>query len=69
MGALYKGFIVSALSSLVILYPVTDFVLGLENNYDLNNKSFSGISHYCGVIGLIITGLLIWVTEYYRYKL
>ena len=21
--------------------------------------------YYCGVIGLIITGLLIWVTEYY----
>ena len=66
MGALYKGFIVSALASLAILYPVTDFVLGLENTYNLNNKSFSGMDlYYCGVIGLIITGLLIWVTEYY----
>ena len=66
MGALYKGFVVSALASLAILYPVTDFVLGLENTYDLNNKSFSGMDlYYCGVIGLIITGLLIWVTEYY----
>ena len=66
MGALYKGFVVSALASLAILYPVTDFVLGLENTYDLNKKSFSGMSlYYCGVIGLIITGLLIWVTEYY----
>ncbi len=66
MGALYKGFVVSALASLVILYPVTNYVLGLENSYDLNNKSFSGMSlYYCGVIGLIITGLLIWVTEYY----
>ena len=34
MGALYKGFVVSALASLIILYPVTDFVLGLENKYD-----------------------------------
>ena len=66
MGALYKGFIVSALASLIILYPVTDYVLGLENSYDLDNKSFSGMSlYYCGVVGLIITGLLIWVTEYY----
>ena len=66
MGALYKGFVVSALASLAILYPVTDFVLGLENIYNLNNKSFSGMSlYYCGVIGLVITGLLIWVTEYY----
>ena len=66
MGALYKGFVVSALSSLIILYPVTDFVLGLEKTYNLNDKSFSGMNlYYCGVIGLIITGLLIWVTEYY----
>ena len=66
MGALYKGFVVSALTSLIILYPVTDFVLGLENSYDLDNKSFTGMSlYYCGIIGLIITGLLIWVTEYY----
>ena len=66
MGALYKGFIVSAITSLIILYPVTDFVLGLDNEYDLNGKSFSGMNlYYCGVIGLIITGLLIWVTEYY----
>ena len=63
---LYKGFVVSALASLAILYPVTDFVLGLDNNYNLNDKSFSGMNlYYCGVIGLIITGLLIWVTEYY----
>ena len=41
MGALYKGFIVSALTSLIILYPVTDYVLGLENTYNLNDKSFS----------------------------
>ena len=66
MGALYKGFVVSAIASLLILYPVTDFVLGLENTYDLNNKTFSGMSlYYCGIIGLVITGLLIWVTEYY----
>ena len=66
MNALYKGFIVSAVGSLLILYPVTDYVLGLDNIYNLDNKSFSGMSlYYCGVVGLIITGLLIWVTEYY----
>ncbi len=66
MNALYKGFIVSAVASLIVLYPVTDYVLGLENIYKLKSKSFTGIDlYYCGVIGLIITGLLIWVTEYY----
>ena len=66
MFALYKGFIVTALSSLVILYPITDYVLGLDNFYKVGEKTFNGISlYYCGVIGLIITGLIIWITEYY----
>ncbi len=66
MAALYKGFIVTAVTSLLILYPITDYVLGLENSYTISNKSFTGLSLYmCGVIGLVITGLLIWVTEYY----
>ena len=66
MAALYKGFVATAVTSLIILYPITDYVLGLENTYSVANKSFSGMSLYiCGVIGLVITGLLIWVTEYY----
>ena len=66
MAALYKGFIVTAITSLLILYPITDYVLGLENSYIVSDKTFTGLSLYiCGVIGLAITGLIIWVTEYY----
>ena len=66
MNALYKGFIVTAVLSLVILYPVTDSVLGLETNFNVSNKSFTGLDLYiCGGAGLVITGLLIWITEYY----
>ena len=66
MNALYKGFIVTAVLSLVILYPVTDSVLGLETIFNVSDKSFTGLDLYiCGVSGLIITGLLIWITEYY----
>ena len=66
MAALYKGFIVTALSSLAILYPVTDWVIGFDTVYTVANKNFNGMSlYYCGVIGLMITGLIIWVTEYY----
>ena len=66
MTALYKGFVVTAISSLIILYPITDFVLGLDTNYSISDKNFTGKSLYiCGVIGLVITGLIIWVTEYY----
>ena len=66
MNALYKGFIVTAVLSLVILYPVTDSILGLETVFKSSNKIFTGLDLYiCGVAGLFITGLLIWITEYY----
>ena len=66
MGALYKGFIVSAVISLGILYPITSNVIGLENTFNVGAKNFSGLDlYYCGVIGLVVTGLIIWVTEYY----
>jgi len=66
MNALYKGFVVTAILSLIILYPVTDRILGLESMFKFSGKSFSGLDLYiCGVAGLVITGLLIWITEYY----
>jgi len=66
MNALYKGFIVTAVSSILILYPITNYVIGLENIYNINEKTFTGLNLYtCGIIGLVITGLIIWVTEYY----
>ena len=66
MGALYKGFIATAIFSIIILYPVTDKIIGLNKIYSSTNAEFSGFNLYlCGIIGLVITGLIIWVTEYY----
>ena len=66
MGALYKGFIVTAIISLILLYPITSNIIGLENTFNVNDKNFTGLDlYYCGVIGLVVTGLIIWVTEYY----
>jgi K(+)-stimulated pyrophosphate-energized sodium pump len=66
MGALYKGFVATAILSLVAMYPLTDHVIGLEKIFQVGTKSFQGLDlFYCAVIGLIITGLIIWVTEYY----
>ncbi len=67
MNALYKGFMVTAITSLIIMYPVTDSLIGLSKNYNNNaGASFTGLDLYvCGIVGFIITGLLIWVTEYY----
>ena len=66
MGALYKGFIVTAITSLLILYPVTNSIVGLNETYSNSGKTFNGMNLYiCGVVGFVITGLLIWITEYY----
>ena len=66
MGALYKGFIVTAITSLLILYPITNSIVGFSETYSNSEKTFNGMDLYiCGVVGFIITGLLIWITEYY----
>ena len=68
MGALYKGFIASALLSLAIMYPVTNYVIGFDSSFTPKGSDieFTGQSlYYCAIIGLVITGLLIWITEYY----
>ena len=66
MGALYKGFIATAMLSLVVLYFVTDLVVGFGTSLTVSGKSFNGLDLYmCGVTGLAITGLIIWITEYY----
>jgi Inorganic pyrophosphatase len=66
MAALYKGFAVSAILSAILLYFITDHVISLDAIFTVDDKSFSGMSlFYCGILGLIITGLIIWVTEYY----
>ena len=48
MGALYKGFIATAVLSL-ILYQL-EFLIGLDNNLNNNGKIFSGFDFYiCAV--------------------
>jgi K(+)-stimulated pyrophosphate-energized sodium pump len=66
MNALYKGFIASAVLAIGALYPATNYLIGLGVEFQVGAQSFTGLSLYlCGVIGLVVTGLIIWVTEYY----
>ena len=68
MGALYKGFIATAVLSLIVLYPVTMLVFGGMNTplTTSGGDTFTPFNLYvCGVLGLIVTGLIIWITEYY----
>ncbi len=67
MGALYRGFIVTSVLSLIALVPVTYVMLGFDTEFVTSRGvAFNGLDLFgCGVIGLVITGLIIWVTEYY----
>ncbi|MFC7052705.1 sodium-translocating pyrophosphatase [Hansschlegelia quercus] len=67
MGALYRGFGVSALLSLVAIALVTAILVGFGTEYTTTTGvSFTGWDLYlCAVIGLAITGLIVVITEYY----
>ena len=63
MGALYKGVIATGILSVVALYPTVYFVFG---GMDIDLGGFTPLAlFWCGVIGLVITGLIILITEYY----
>ncbi|MCL7715167.1 sodium-translocating pyrophosphatase [Stenotrophomonas mori] len=66
MGALYKGVIVSAALSAVAFWFVTAnlFPEGLTT---LDGTLAVSSTHifYCALIGLVLTGLIVWITEYY----
>ena len=66
MSALYKGFLASAVIAAVAFYFVTDWVVGWGTEFMIGGTAVSGSDLYwCGLIGLVVTGLMIWVTEYY----
>ncbi|MBB4659797.1 sodium-translocating pyrophosphatase [Parvularcula dongshanensis] len=78
MGALYKGLIVTGLFSILALAIVTALITPFGETYDVVSadgegmRSFTGLSLFlCGLVGLVVTALIVWVTEYYtgtRYK-
>ncbi|MGF1622133.1 MAG: sodium-translocating pyrophosphatase [Rhodomicrobiaceae bacterium] len=67
MGALYKGIIATGIFSLIALYPVMILVFGDTSRViTINQISFTPMHlFWCGAVGLVITGLIIWITEYY----
>jgi K(+)-stimulated pyrophosphate-energized sodium pump len=66
MGALYKGVIATGVLSLIFLWPMTDWLLGLDTTYQAGGATFTGMSlYFCGVAGLVITTLIVVITEYY----
>jgi K(+)-stimulated pyrophosphate-energized sodium pump len=67
MGALYKGVIASGVLSIAGLYGATHYVLGGFGEVGIaNGVSITGYNLFlCGLVGLALTGLIVWITEYY----
>ena len=59
MGALYKGLIASGVIAAALFYPVTKILMSGNGKYD----TFS--LFLCAVLGLIVTGLIVEITEYF----
>ena len=84
MGALYKGFWVTAILSIPAIYYVMAQTLGDMNaviggateaaGLDVDpqvaatavSDGFTGMDlFWCSLVGLAVTGLIVWITEYY----
>ena len=58
MGALYRGVIVSAVLAAIAFFPITRSLMA-DNAHGWMNL------YWCALIGLVLTGLIVWITEYY----
>jgi K(+)-stimulated pyrophosphate-energized sodium pump len=65
MGALYKGLIVTGVLSLIGIGVVIQLLLP-HGFGALDGQTYTGMTLFvCGIVGLAVTGLIIWITEYY----
>ncbi|MBD59885.1 MAG: sodium-translocating pyrophosphatase [Citromicrobium sp.] len=68
MGAMYKGFLVTAILAIPAIFGVTQWALG-DMNAEIGGgelAAFTGMDlFWSAMVGLVITGLIIWITEYY----
>ena len=71
MTALYKGLIVAGVLALVAFYPLTDWMMGdivKNTSFEINGVARNiTVLHLYGtaVIGLVLTALMVIITEYY----
>jgi len=69
MMALYKGLIATIVISAIFLYFITDEMFGLQESFEIAGMTIFGYHIlYCAFSGLVVTGLLMWITEYYTSK-
>jgi K(+)-stimulated pyrophosphate-energized sodium pump len=66
MGALYKGLIVTGAVSALLIAGIVNHMFGFGTVLTAGKSVFPAINlFYCALVGLGVTGLLVWITEYY----
>ncbi|TDH38976.1 sodium-translocating pyrophosphatase [Pseudohoeflea suaedae] len=66
MGALYKGLVVTGALSIVGLGLATWATVGFGDMTMTNGTVVNGMNlFWCGIVGLIVTALIVVITEYY----
>ncbi|MCM8594198.1 sodium-translocating pyrophosphatase [Accumulibacter sp.] len=65
MNALYRGLAVAGILALIAYYPVTTMLLGSGVTFGDGTVVTSMNIFWSASVGLVLTGLLVWITEYY----
>ena len=68
-GALYRGVIISGVISAAAFYPITDWLMSDPLSFGFAEAGADTVSvtdlWFCGLIGIVVTGGLFLITDYY----
>jgi len=66
MGALYKGFFASVIISAVLIGIIINWQFGFSQEFTANGHIITGLDLFVSaMVGLVVTGFIVWITEYY----
>ena len=66
MQALYQGLVVTGVLSVGLVYLAVTNVVPLDGTVEIDGLEYSGMSLFIScLLGLAVTGLIVWITEYY----
>jgi K(+)-stimulated pyrophosphate-energized sodium pump len=66
MGALYRGLLVTGAISVVLIAIVIALATGFATPIAMGSTAITGLWLFlCALVGLGVTGLIVWITEYY----
>jgi len=66
MGALYKGFVASMVISAILIAGIISWMFGFDATFVAAGRTITGMDLYLSSLtGLVVTGLIVWITEYY----